>query len=354
MKKTIDNKCSSCGYSLVFSPKDQALKCPQCENLVFIPSKKLAEKKEYNPQSKVERDKDTDFVHECASCGAKTKVDANGVTGVCPYCGSSNLNQLAESIEYKPDAIVPFQITKEQAILNYKQWLSTRKFVPKKLQDLAKVNKMEGLYVPCWDFDFNVNSLYKGVGIEEHRRTRYRTNSDGQRESYTETYETRHPFSGTRFDSFNDYVYSGSKTILQNELESLGNFGLENLKVYNTAYLVGFLSSSFDVDMHKSFENVTYDAKQEVVSRVKREHSYDDYEDFKVTSTFNSIMWRYIYLPVYVCNFDYNKKKYRFLVNGYTGYVKGKVPRSGWKIFGLVAGIMAIVGAFVWLVANAS
>lgn len=350
MKNKLDTKCANCGYSLTFSPKDEALKCPQCENLVFIPNTSAKHKKEYNPQSEVQKNTELNGVFECSSCGAKTSVASGHGNGLCPYCGSSNINELAEAIEYKPDAIVPFKITKEEAIANYKKWLKTRKFVPNKLHKNAQLNKIEGTYFPCWNFDFNANTTYSGVGIEQHTRTRYRTTANGQRVSYTETYETRHPFSGNRFDSFNNYIQSASKQINQYDLEKLGNYGLETLKVYNTAYLVGFLSSSYDVDMHKSLKDATASAKQDITYRIKRDHSYDDYADLNVKANFNSIMWQYTYLPVYACNFQYNKKPYRFLVNGYTGYVCGKVPRSGWKIFGLVMGILTGIAAIACLV----
>lgn len=350
MSNKLNTKCANCGYTLTFSPKDEALKCEQCEGLVLISGTPAKHKKEYNPQSAVQKNTELNSVFECSSCGAKSSVNGGHGNGLCPYCGSSNINELADAIAYKPDAIVPFKVTKEEAIANYKQWLKTRKFVPNKLHKNAQLNKLEGMYFPCWNFDFNANTTYSGVGIEKHTRTRYRTNANGQRVSYTETYETKHPFSGKRFDSFNNYIQSASKAIGQEELEKLGNYGLETLKVYNTAYLVGFLSSGYDVDIHNSLKDATTSAKREITYRIKREHSYDGYESMNVSSNFNSIMWQYTYLPVYACNFSYNKKPYRFLVNGYTGYVQGKVPRSGWKIFGLVFGILMGIAAITCIV----
>lgn len=342
------SKCSSCGYSYVFSPEKQALACPQCGSVCAINVPSAMAKKELTPESNVKRNSDASAVYECENCGAKTNVDESNVSGVCPYCGSTNLHSLADAIKFEPDAIVPFQISKSKAREKYKEWLKTRKFVPNKLKNSAKINKMEGCYFPCWNYDFNVQSAYHGVGVNHHTKTVYR-NVNGQRVSHSETYETHHPFSGSRFDVFDNYLMSANSQISQNELTALGNFGLQTLKVYSPEFLLGFLSSGFSVDLQEGFKTAKEDAKLEIVSRIKREHSYDDYEKFSVRSVFNSVMWRYIYLPVWICNFNYQKKQYRFLVNGYSGYVTGKVPRSGWKIFGLVFGILLAIGAVVLL-----
>lgn len=350
MANNLSSKCSSCGYSLVFSPETQTLKCPQCGGSKLIKMTDALNKREYTRQSQVVRNTDSNMLFMCDSCGAKSNINENKISGICPYCGSSNVHQLADAIEFKPDGIIPFQITKDKAREKYRNWLKTRKFVPNKLKNSAKINKMEGVYFPCWNFDFNVNSQISGVGINEHTRTYYRTGPNGTQIPVHDTYTTRHPFSGSRFDNFTNFLQVGNNNISQWELQELGNYGLEKLKVFSPEYLLGFLSSGYETDLHESFKNTKQIAKEEVTSRAKMQFHYDRYESLDVKSDFNSIMWQYIYLPVWICNFKYQKKSYKFLVNGYTGYVSGKVPRSGWKIFGLVAGILAAVGVIGLLI----
>ena len=186
------SKCSSCGYSYVFNPETQTLVCPQCGGMSSINVSLAPQKKELTPQSFVKQNEDATPVYECENCGAKTNVNENSVSGVCPYCGSTNLHSLADNIKFEPDAIVPFQISKQKAREKYKEWLKTRKFVPNKLKNSAKINKMEGCYFPCWNYDFNVQSAYHGVGVNTHTKTVYR-NVNGQHVPHSETYETRHP-----------------------------------------------------------------------------------------------------------------------------------------------------------------
>lgn len=347
MEEKLSSKCVSCGNTMMFDPESQNLKCSHCGGAQVINALGMVGKKEYNSLSRVQQNNSLSVTHECETCGAKTNVDDSKVTGVCPYCGASNLHELSQSIEFKPDGILPFKITKQTAVAKYKEWIKTRKFVPNKLKSGAKVNKMEGVYFPCWNFDFAVSTTYSGIGVENHTRTVRRRGPDGRTIVDHEHYTTTHPFSGTRNDNFKDFVsVAGNHVVNQTEYEKLGRFGFnESLKVYNPAYLLGFASSEFTSNLQNGYANAKLMSEKEIEHRIKRQHSYDSYMSFKMNPTHTNIMWNYIYLPVWVCGFKFGKKDYRFLVNGATGYVTGKVPRSGWKIFGLVLGILIGVAA---------
>lgn len=353
--ENLTSKCESCGYSMVFNPDVQALSCSHCGGTKAIVSVGGTQKREYNTLSTLSKNANAKAVFECDGCGAKTNVNENSVSGVCPYCGSSNLHKLEQTIDFMPDGIVPFSITKEKARESYKQWIKTRKFVPNKLKSSAKVNKMEGYYFPCWNFDFNVNTSYSGVGLERHTRTVRRRGPNGKIITDHETYYTRHPFSGKRFDEFANEATVASNHVNDLELAQLGRYGIsDNLKVYNTAYLLGFLSSEFSINLHDGLKNAKSNAERTIEQRAKDSHNYDGYASFSMTNDYSNIKWQYIYLPVWICNFKYQKKDYRFLVNGFTGHVTGKVPRSGWKIFGLVMGILLGVAAIAFGVYTAS
>lgn len=348
MDKILSSKCESCGNSMVFNPENQGLHCAHCGGMQVINAETGVGKKQYNTLSKVAKNTNASVTHECDTCGAKTNVQDSKVSGVCPYCGSSNLHELAESIEFNPDGIVPFAISKQKAREQYKKWIKTRKFVPNKLKSDAKINKMEGIYFPCWNYDFNTFTTYSGVGIENHTRTVRRRGPNGETIVDHEHYTTRHPFSGSRQDEFKNHLQVANSQINQYELEGLGRFGVdENLKVYNPAYILGFVSSGFTYDVHAGYNNAECSARRTIENRIKREHDYDSYASFNMKANFSDVAWNYVYLPVWVCGFKFGKKDYKFLVNGYTGFVNGKVPRSGWKIFSLVMGILVGVAAIV-------
>lgn len=343
------NKCSSCGYTLTFDPEKQTLLCSHCGARAIIKSQTCSDKKPYNSLVKVAKNEQSSARFECVNCGAKTN-NSDVVTGVCPYCGSADVKALAKSIMFFPDAIVPFAVSKKQAKAKYKEWIKTKKFVPSNLKSSSKLNKMEGMYFPCWNFGLKTASTFSGVGIKEHTTTSVVSGSHGPR-VVSHTHVTRHPFTRSRTDDFNDLLINANSQIDAYELEKLGNYGLSELKVFNPAYLLGFESSGYEIDVHKGMKAAKNVAQTEINENAKNSTGYSRIENFSIDTKFLSQTYSYIYLPVWVCNFIYKHQTYKFLVNGFSGFVHGKVPRSPWKILGLVLGIAAVIGIVALLIA---
>ena len=139
--ENLTSKCDSCGYSMVFDPDKQMLLCSHCGSTKQIVSEVLQPKREYTSTSQLSKNENAVTVLECDSCGAKTNIDEKRASGVCPYCGSSSLHKLEQALDFVPDAIVPFHISKDKARESYKNWIKTRKFVPNKLKSSAKIIK---------------------------------------------------------------------------------------------------------------------------------------------------------------------------------------------------------------------
>jgi len=102
----------------------------------------------------------------------------------------------------------------------------------------------------------------------------------------------------------------------------------------NTGKVLGFV----DEKSQKSME---------IEQEIKNSLGYDYYENFTSDTSFYNVSWAYSLLPIWVCKFKYKKKFFNFMINGKTGNIKGKTPKSGWKIFSLVAGILAGIGYYL-------
>ena len=64
-----------------------------------------------------------------------------------------------------------------------------------------------------------------------------------------------------------------------------------------------------------------------------------------VSTIHEGVTYKYVMLPIYVGNFNYRKKLYNFYVNGETGKVVGKTPKSPLRIlFAVLCGLAVIVG----------
>lgn len=320
-------KCKNCGNILSYNPNNESLTCDYCESIVPINDEaQLNTKKDYNSSVKFDETVINQF--HCISCGSNLSAVKDSNVKRCPNCGSTEL-KLTNNISYVPDGIIPFKISKERATANFYEWIKKRKFAPNDLKKLAKLGKLSGLYTPVWNFDCKTHSTYKGIGVDEEK------DSDGNVST------TSYHFSGELNNSYTDIMMSANKNISNVTLNSLGNFGLNNLKVYNPVYLCGFIGSDIDFDIHTSYKNFETFVKNSDASKAKSIYStrYDKIENFSCNTTIYSPKYNYIYLPIWTNFYTYKDKKYTCYVNGYSGKVYGKSPKSFWKIFFLCLGI---------------
>ena len=123
---TIDNKCPSCGANVKFNPTTQKWDCEYCGNSYEIG--------EFEKQQEKETKENLDFEideYTCPNCGATVVTDANTVATHCVYCGNTTIMKNRLQGEFKPDKLIPFKTTKEEAIEEFKK--NVKKFMNNKL-----------------------------------------------------------------------------------------------------------------------------------------------------------------------------------------------------------------------------
>lgn len=130
MKITIDNKCPSCGANVKFNPTTQKWDCEYCGNSYEIG--------EFEKQQEKETKENLDFEideYTCPNCGATVVTDANTVATHCVYCGNTTIMKNRLQGEFKPDKLIPFKTTKEEAIEEFKKNVKKKWFAPSDFHD---------------------------------------------------------------------------------------------------------------------------------------------------------------------------------------------------------------------------
>ena len=64
---------------------------------------------------------------------------------------------------------------------------------------------------------------------------------------------------------------------------------------------------------------------------------------------YNDLTYKYVLVPLWQSSFDYQSKRYQFMVNGQTGKVGGKSPVSALRVAVAVLLALVILGLAVWL-----
>ncbi len=338
MSEMINNRCKGCGSELRYDPISGELKCTHCESIVDIPDAVAPNiKHDFTENSVASLNNNDSTQYKCGSCGNHhTVVDEQDIYR-CPSCGSPNLERKIE-VSYLPDGLVPFKLNKEKALESFVAWLKTRKFAPNNLKKLAKSKELSAIYIPAYNYDIETSTDYSGTGHNTYR------DSDGH------SHTTSHRFNRSRDDRHVNYLATANPQVSGENLRGMGNFGLDNMVMYRTEYLYGWVGLANTIDVQASTEqtrmDIEHDIERDIRSDLSRE--YSSVSGLRCDTSFRSIKFNYVYLPVWINHYKYKKKDYYCYVNGFSGQVTGKSPKSFWKIFFLVLGIAALVAAIVY------
>lgn len=333
MSKRLSNKCPSCGSELSYNTQSQTLKCRHCDTSLPISIKAIANtKKLYAEDINLQPEKLSTFQYKCKSCGNTHSIVSEVGLKRCPSCGSSNISKKID-ISIRPDGIIPFRISHDQAALIFKHWIKKRPFAPNDLKKLAKNKKLSASYYPAWNFDYDSTVVYSGVGIKTH------SDMDG------DTYTTSHPFNESIEIEVNNFFESANTKISGSLFRELGEFGLGELKEFQPELTFGWAAATNDNDIHASYKEFTKNAHAMHERKIKKDLNlrFSSVLDLRVTSYFKKVLFSYIYLPLWANHYTYKEKDYHCYINGYNGKAVGKSPKSAVKILLLVLGIAAFI-----------
>lgn len=341
VQKTYSQKCAACGGDLVFNPKKQMLECVQCGTVLPINSTRTTEKSFEQLLKDAPTWKNETVVYHCEHCGAKAVVAKNSIAVKCDYCGANNIVKIEDLPGIRPDTVVAFKITKAEAISRARRWLSRRFFAPRWYKKTVQPENVSGIYFPAFTFDAQTISIYRGIEVRTHTRTVMR---DGK--TYTKTYTTRHPFSGTLERTFDDVLVPAAETIAASSFAKLKPFSTNQGAAYQKEFLSGFTASHYTKDA----EHCWQEAKKMMNQEIRREiiaRKGGTVEGLVVETTTSNITYKYALLPVYLGHSEYKGKKYDLYINGETGKVFGNTPVSWGKVFLTVAATLVAVGAAI-------
>lgn len=118
---TASYNCPCCGGPLKFSGESGKLECTACGNNYEPEALEILNASESGEQISFERPKEGFRTEEgvqaylCKNCGAELITEDTTTAAECPYCGSPTI--LPDRIEggVKPEKVIPFVVSKEQA-----------------------------------------------------------------------------------------------------------------------------------------------------------------------------------------------------------------------------------------------
>lgn len=351
--------CGGCGGPMQFDAASQALKCHYCggeqsiEHLMQQPREHPFEDSEDDEQDASLTDWGTQQqAIRCESCGGESLIPAGQTAAACAFCGSPKVLAQGAPGSIRPESVIPFQNTRAEAVELFKKWKRKRWFLPNAFKK-ANVNaQLNGIYIPYWTYDANTYSVYSAeVGVYHYRTVTRTRVVNGKTETYTDTerYTVWHWTNGDYERGFDDILIPASGQYDKTLLDKLGDFDLSKLNGYRPEYLSGFIAERYSVSRSQGWAEAQSRADAALDHEIRRIIGGDEIRNLSIRTHYADITYKHLLLPVWNASYTYKGKPYRYMVNGQTGTVSGRVPRSGAKItlFSLACAA-AVIAIFLW------
>ncbi len=345
--------CSGCGGDLIYSPGAAKMECPYCGAEVDCPTP-TGEVLEHDFESQLaslEANATTTTVSQvtCNACGAENHLESNQTSGECAFCGTPFVQQPKEANVIKPQALLPFAVTRDEGIGHFREWINGLWFAPNKLKHFARdIQKLKGLYLPHWTYDSDTTTDYMGQrGVAYYVSVSY-TDSDGNRRTRQERRIRWYPASGRVRVKFDDILVPASDTLPREYVDELEPWDLPALTPYEDAFLSGFQSESYTVDLRGGFDIAKIKMEPEIEETIRWDIGGDEQRIHHKTTYYSDITFKYILLPVWISAYRFKDKIYQFLVNARTGEVQGERPWSWIKITLAVLAALAVIGTIIY------
>lgn len=277
------------------------------------------------------READNLRVYSCPSCGAELICDASTAATSCPYCGNPAIvpGQFAGAL--KPDFVVPFKLSKDDAVEKLKAHYKGKIFLPGSFTSENHIQEIKGIYVPFWMFDGQAE------GDARYDATRSRSYTSGDYEiTETDHYEIYREGSV----SFEKVPVDASSKMPDDHMDSIEPYDYSELKPFSTAYLPGFLADRFDVSVEDSVERADRRCASTLEEAFRDSVSgYDTCVHTGGSIALHRGKVHYALMPVWMLSTEWQGRNFLFTMNGQTGRLVGDLPVSRAKFWGLFAAI---------------
>ncbi|MBP86617.1 MAG: zinc ribbon domain-containing protein [Planctomycetaceae bacterium] len=290
----------------------------------------------------------------CDNCGSEVATDPEQRSYVCPFCDSTYVVEFSpeQTDRQSPEFIIGFAVTSDQAQEKFRTWIADNGwFRPGDLRTAAIADKQKGVYLPFWSFSMLAQSRWSARIGEYWYRTETYTTTDSKGNTTTHTRQVREtewwPLNGKHHHYYAGFLVSGSRGLPQSQAERIKPFNLPALRRYEPYFLAGWLAEEYSIARDQALQL----CQQEFYLREQRNVATflpgDTHSGLQVSSNFSNVNSDLCLLPVYVLSYRYQKKLYRFLVNGQTGKIAGDKPLSWKRIAAMVVGVLIVIGIVV-------
>ena len=335
-----------CGGPLKFSGESGKLECTACGNNyepealeMMTPEESIDEITFANDAKRFDTGEAGMRAYFCKNCGAELMADETAAAE-CPYCGSPTI--LPDRIEdgVKPEKVIPFVVSKEQA----QNYFKGKKLLPNVfLNSRNRISEMRRLYIPYWLFscDACADMVYDAEKVHTEQKGEW------------EITRTKHYLVRRRGDMrFENIPVDGSVKMDDKLTESLEPYDLSAAIPFQSAVLAGAMADHADADCDACEKRAVERSVEQTMLDTVRDYDTVSERSRRIIAERGSATPAL--LPVWLMTTVKEGKTYTFAVNGQTGKLTCDVPADkkksllwGGGVFAGTLGVAALILALM-------
>lgn len=328
--------CPNCGGELRFEPESQTCHCDYCQSQISLAE--LTKNNQKQPQLFREPPQH----YYCPACGAEIFTKETTLATFCCYCHNPVIISDRLYDKREPDGIIPFQISRQEAINRFLDWRKGKWFTAKGFAAPKQLEKITGLYLPYWLSEGEVNVQLNAKASASH-------SWQNGNVRYTEVSEYQIVREGSI--SFQHIFHQALNHDEAKLLTCIQSFDYSQLKPFDMAYLAGFLAEQKDIEQNNIALSLDKELRQYSESLLMRTvQGYDRVYSCQYQIDLVNTDSRYVLLPVWLLSYPYHGRNYLFALNGQTGAVYGELPFSRGKFCGLFGTVFTAVSLLSFII----
>ena len=160
------------------------------------------------------------------------------------------------------------------------------------------------------------------------------------------------PSAGSLDHFFDDELVPASRGVQPEMLRKIEPFPTtKELVPYNAGFLSGWVVERYQIDLITAARDARGKMDQKIYGLCSAQVPGDTQRNLQVQSDYAGQTFKHILAPLWLLTYNYGTQNFQVVINGYTGVIAGKYPKSWVKIFfAVLAGLVAI--GFFALMAN--
>ncbi len=292
----------------------------------------------FKPESeKVDVNEPTDIemkIYFCTTCNTKVMVHDGDVSSYCSFCGNSTVIYDRTLTLDKPKKILPFRLTKENAMNVIKDRLGYNRYSLDEVRDL-EIDEVNGVYIPYWVYQTEIERSMD-ITVTEEVPVEGPMAKKGQTETRTSNYSKK---GSNRYHVYLD----ACKSLNDVMAERLEPFHMDKMVKFNTTHLRGYYAEKYDIVSAERLEDAHVSSQmfmdRDILSQVpgvKKDEKDPDriinVEKKNIQEKYEVLNTEYVLLPVYFVSVKYMNHSYSVIVNGQTGKVVSNLPLNQQKV----------------------